>query len=67
MEQGEIILYKLDKLVKLEVRISVGYTVKSVRSTQFRKFANKLLKDLEKKLFAFSKMKTPASLILNQL
>ena len=33
------------KLYSLDVIISVGYRVKSVRGTQFRQWANKILKD----------------------
>lgn len=33
------------KFFSLDVRISVGYRVKSVRGTQFRQWANKVLKD----------------------
>lgn len=34
------------KFFSLDVIISVGYRVKSVRGTQFRQWANKILKDL---------------------
>ena len=50
--RGEIILYQPDEAVRLEVRlededviISVGYRVKSIRGTQFRQWANKVLKE----------------------
>ena len=50
--RGEIILYRPDEAVRLEVRlededviISVGYRVKSIRGTQFRQWANKVLKE----------------------
>lgn len=33
------------KLYSLDVIISVGYSIKSVRGTQFRQWANKVLKD----------------------
>lgn len=40
----------------LDVVISVGYRVKSIQGTQFRIWANKILKDLGKKWFAFSRL-----------
>ena len=51
----------LVKYYNLDIIISVGYRVKSIRGTQFRQWANKvlkeyLLKDLGKKMFAFSKL-----------
>ena len=54
----------LVKYYNLDIIISVGYRVKSIRGTQFRQWANKvlkeyLLKDLGKKMFAFSKLGLP--------
>ena len=40
----------------LDMILSVGYRVKSQRGVDFRRWANKVLKDLGKKLFAFSKL-----------
>ena len=46
--------------------ISVGYRVNSINATKFRQWANigASLKDLGKKLFAFSKMEMPPETIL---
>ena len=58
----------LVKYYNLDIIISVGYRVKSIRGTQFRQWANKvlkeyLLKDLGKKMFAFSKLGIPAEAV----
>ena len=52
--------YQVD-YYNLDVIISVGYRVKSIRSIEFRRWANSvlkeyLLKDLGKKMFAFSRL-----------
>jgi hypothetical protein len=51
----------------LDVIISVGYRVKSKRGIQFRIGANKILKDPDKKWFAFSKMKDDSFGIVNNI
>ncbi len=40
------------KLYNLDVIISVGYRVKSMNGVIFRKWANKVLKELEKKILS---------------
>lgn len=62
----------LVKYYNLDIIISVGYRVKSIRGTQFRQWANKvlkeyLLKDLGKKMFAFSRLSIPASAVTSLL
>ena len=62
----------LVKYYNLDIIISVGYRVKSIRGTQFRQWANKvlkeyLLKDLGKKMFAFSKLSIPAEAVTSLL
>lgn len=47
----------------LDMVLSVGYRVKSSRGIEFRRWANKVLKDLGKKMFAFSKLEIPATAI----
>lgn len=51
----------------LDVIISVGYRVKSKRGIQFRIGANKILKDPDKKWFAYSKMKDDSFGIMNKI
>lgn len=58
--------YQVD-YYNLDVIISVGYRVKSHRGTQFRQWANKVLKDLGKKMFAFSRLEIPAESITGLL
>lgn len=43
-------------LYNLDVIISVGYRVHSVQGTRFRQWANRILKDAGKRLFAFTQM-----------
>jgi hypothetical protein len=56
---------KLTKFYNLDVIISVGYRVKSKRGTQFSIGAS--LKDLGKKLFAFSKMQIKPQELLKKI
>jgi hypothetical protein len=51
----------------LDVIISVGYRVKSKRGIQFRIGVNKILKDPDKKWFAYSKMKDDSFGIMNKI
>ena len=51
----------------LDMIISIGYRVKSQRGIQFRIWANKILKDLGKKWFAFSKMDISSVKVLDKL
>lgn len=56
----------------LDMILSIGYRVKSSRGVEFRRWANKvlkeyLLKDLGKKMFAFSRLSIPASAITSLL
>lgn len=76
IENGRSIVRQLD-YYNLDVIISVGYRVKSQRGTQFRIWANQVLKqyllkgaslkDLGKKLFAFSKMELAGDELLEKL
>ena len=63
--------YQVD-YYNLDVIISVGYRVKSIRSIEFRRWANSvlkeyLLKDLGKKMFAFSRLNIPAETVMSML
>ena len=56
----------------LDMILSIGYRVKSSRGVEFRRWANKvlkeyLLKDLGKKMFAFSKLGIPAEAVTSLL
>ena len=51
----------------LDVIISVGYRVNSIRGTQFRVWANGILKDLGKKWFAFTKLNIDPGVILDRI
>lgn len=56
----------------LDMILSIGYRVKSSRGVEFRRWANNvlkeyLLKDLGKKMFAFSRLSIPASAITSLL
>ena len=44
-KEGNRIVKRVQKLYNLDVIISVGYRVKSMRGTQFRQWALKVLKD----------------------
>ena len=44
-KEGERVVKRVQKLYNLDVIISVGYRVKSFRGTQFRQWANKVLKE----------------------
>jgi hypothetical protein len=76
IENGRSIVRQMD-YYNLDVIISVGYRVKSQRGTQFRIWANQVLKqyllkgaslkDLGKKLFAFSKMELAGDELLEKL
>lgn len=50
--------YKPTKVYNLDVIISVGYRVKSIRGTQFRIWANKVLKEYLVKGYAVNNMIT---------
>ena len=45
--------------------LSIGYRVKSSRGVEFRRWANRVLKDLGKKMFAFTKLGIPAEAVKN--
>ena len=76
IENGRSIVRQMD-YYNLDVIFSVGYRVKSQRGTQFRIWANQVLKqyllkgaslkDLGKKLFAFSKMELAGDELLEKL
>ena len=56
----------------LDMILSIGYRVKSSRGVEFRRWANNvlkeyLLKDLGKKMFAFSRLSIPASAVTSLL
>lgn len=56
----------------LDMILSIGYRVKSSRGVEFRQWANNvlkeyLLKDLGKKMFAFSRLSIPASALTSLL
>lgn len=59
-------IYKT-KTYNLDVIISVGYRVKSQRGTQFRIWANKILKDVSEKYFAFSKINLDAKDLISKI
>ena len=42
---------------------SIGYRVKPSRGVEFRRWANRVLKDFGKKMFAFSKLGIPAEAV----
>lgn len=57
-QQGEIILYQPDETVRLEVRLENETDVYHIGAS---------LKDLGKKMFAFSKLDIPAAVIIDLL
>ena len=73
-QEGNRSVTRMIEYFNLDVIISVGYRVNTVRGIQFRQWANKVLKDvgasikyLGKKLFAFSQMEASPAIILDNL
>lgn len=54
-EEGSRMIKRMQKFYNLDVIISVGYRVKSKRGTQFRIWANKILKDYLLKGYSINK------------
>ena len=54
-EEGSRVVKRMQKFYNLDVIISVGYRVKSKRGTQFRIWANKILKDYLLKGYSINK------------
>ena len=54
-EEGSRMIKRMQKFYNLDVIISVGYRVKSKRGTQFRIWANKILKDYLQKGYSINK------------
>ena len=54
-EEGSRMIKRMQKFYNLDVIISVGYRVKSKRGTQFRIWANKILKDYFLKGYSINK------------
>lgn len=54
-EEGNRMIKRMQKFYNLDVIISVGYRVKSKRGTQFRIWANKILKDYLLKGYSINK------------
>lgn len=54
-EEGSRMIKRMQKFYNLDVNISVGYRVKSKRGTQFRIWANKILKDYLLKGYSINK------------
>ena len=55
------------EIYNLDVIISVGYRVNTKRGIQLRQWANKIIKDLGKKWFAFCRMDMPTTELLQKL
>ena len=55
------------EIYNLDVIISIGYRVNTKRGIQFRQWANKIIKDLGKKWFAFNRMEMTSSELLQKM
>ena len=56
----------MTQFYNLDMILSVGYRVNSKNAVLFRRWANAVLKDLGRKLFAFSRMSVPVEILLGK-
>ena len=66
-KEGNRMVRRNVEIYNLDVIISVGYRVNTKRGIQFRQWANKIIKDLGKRWFAFCRMDMPTSELLQKL
>ena len=66
-KEGNRMVHRNVEIYNLDVIISVGYRVNTKRGIQLRQWANKIIKDLGKKWFAFYRMDMPTTELLQKL
>ena len=66
-QEGSRMVTRDTEYYNLDVILSVGYRVKSQRATLFRQWANRVLKDLGKKWFAFNRMEMTAEELVGNI